>query len=173
MYRIIATLGNEPVCLNHSRNVGRLYRNSRIVKIVFFKNRSVIKRAFAKRFGCRRAVFRENMLLDRAAVHAYSDRNISCLTSIYNRPNSFLVSDISGVDAYLINTVLSRFQRSAIVKMNIGNNRCTKTAFLDYSNSFSRIFIGYGYTDYVAPSARESFYLIKSRGGVLCIDISH
>ena len=165
--------GKQAVCRDHLGNGGRLHRNDGIFKIKFFKQGCVIQRTLAQCFcgGC--AVFLQNVFFKRTAVDTDADRDVFDTTSIADRLDTVIVTDIAGVNANFIVTKLGTTQRDLVVKMNIRNDRDGESCLLDADNRIRRLHGGNGNAHDVTSRILKRTHLRNRRLGIQGIGVGH
>ena len=70
----------------------------------------------------RTAVLSKKLTLYRAAVHAYSYRDIAAAASVRHSLYPVLIPDISGIYPYLVDTCRRTFERYPVIKMYVCDN---------------------------------------------------
>jgi hypothetical protein len=165
MQRVIALFRKELVCLYHGDNVRTFNRQYNVVKIELFQLLRRQKRALAKRFRRRRAVFGKQILLKRTAVDADSDWNILFPANIGDHFYSVVAADVAGVDAYFGDTGFRRFYRKAVVEVNIGDQRKIRV-LTEKGNAPDRVRTVDRKANNVAARFLEPLYLRKA--SLLC-----
>ena len=125
----------------------------------------MIQCAFAKRLGGGRAVFCQNVLFERSAVHADADRHAAHAASVGDGFYSFGRADVSGIYADLVDSALKRRKGELVIKMNVGDQRNVRV-LLNIRNAFRRLFVRNRKAHNVAPRALERENLFDGRGGV-------
>ena len=118
------------------------------------------------------AVLLDQMLLQRAAVHAYPDGNAVLLRLIHNRLHSLLRTDISRINPDFIGAALNRRDSQAVVEMNISHQRDVNGLFNGFQ-AFSRLHSRNGHPDNIAACPLQLQNLGNGGCAVLSLCIAH
>ena len=81
------------------------------------------ERALDERLGRHAAIFCEQLLFKRAAVHADADGNLVFTAGVYDRLDAVISPDVAGVDANFVRAARRRFDGETVVEMNVRDER--------------------------------------------------
>ena len=81
------------------------------------------ERALDERLGRHAAIFCEQLLFKRAAVHADADGDFVRPAGIHDRLDAVLSPDVAGVDANFVRAARRRFHGKAIVEVDVRDKR--------------------------------------------------
>ncbi|MNC35247.1 hypothetical protein D3C75_837230 [compost metagenome] len=136
------------------------------MEIKFFQNSDMIQGAFNHGFRGRIAVFLQEMALQGTGIDADTDRNAFFLTGFDNCFDFVPASNVTRIDAHLVDAVLYRQQSQLIIKMNIRHQR-NMNPRLNLLNCCCRFFI----VDRHAHKLTARFFQPQDFG-YCCFDIS-
>ncbi len=117
-------------------------------------------------------IFFLQILFQRSGVNANTDRDIFVARTINNHANTFFITDIAWVDTQTIDAVFRDFQRNAVVKVNIRDQRYTHL-LLNQFEGFCRVHGRNGNTNYVSANALKRFNLRNRRVHVCGAGVCH
>ena len=118
------------------------------------------------------AVPGQQFLFQRAAVDADADGDAPLPTGVRHGPHPLLCPDVTGVDAYFVDTALHAQQRQLIVKMNVRHQR-NMDAGLDGRDRPCRLLRGNRHPDDHAPRLLQPEDLLRRGLHVLRDGIAH
>ena len=96
------------------------------------------QRALHERLRRHAAVLCQQLLLQRAAVHADADGHLVRAAAVHDRLHAVLPADVAGVDADLVRAVLRSGDGKAVVKVNVRHER-NMNAVLDDLDRLRRL----------------------------------
>ena len=100
-------------------------------------------------------------MLERTAVYTDTYRYAGNAARLGDRAHTLVVSDISGIYAYLVSACRDRLERGTIIKMNIGNERNCHAVLMQI-REYSRICRSRnGHANYLRTRSLEAAALEK------------
>ena len=123
MEGIIGLLGDQFVGFHAHHHVRGLDADHQIAVSQVLDDGDLVKGAFHQALGGDAAVFGQNLLFERAGVHAHPDRDSPLRGFIDHGFDALSGADISGVDADFIRAVLNGGHRQPVVEMDIRHQR--------------------------------------------------
>ena len=97
----------------------------------------LVHRAFHQSLCGYTAVSCQDILLQRTRIYSYANRNIPFSGAVHHSAHTFPASDIAGIDADLVRSVLHGCDRHAIIEVNIRHQRDVNI-FLNLSQRLRR-----------------------------------
>ena len=146
MQRAIDLFGELLIGGDGKEQVAGLYRDLEFVKVVILQQLDMVERTFDQGIGARLAIFFEQILFERTAIHADADRAAIGLGRIDHLLHPRGRPDIAGVDAQACRTGIGGFERALIVEMDISDDRHAACAD-DLFQRGGAFDIGAGYAD--------------------------
>src|SRR5436305_469163 len=122
MERIVDLLRQQAIRGHRALNVGSLQRNDDVSEVEVFKNLYVTQRRFDHRFGGGGAVFLQEIFFQRSAVDSDPNRHLLRLRGAHDFDDAFVLADVSGIQAQLVDSGFERHQSKFVVEVNVGHD---------------------------------------------------
>ena len=173
MERVARLRGEQAVGRDHARDVGRLHGDLDVAEAGVLEERDLPERALDERLGRRAAVAGEDVLLERAGVHADADRDAAVLRGGCDLADLGRGADVAGVDAEAVDAGLERGEGEAVVEVDVGDDRAGADGALDLRERGGRGGVGHGEADDVRAGLEAGERLRGGRGGVPRVGVRH
>ena len=129
--------------------------------------------ALCQRLGCGRAVLCQNMLFQRAAVHADADGDVPLTASRHHGAHPFRVPDVARVDADFICARLGAADGKTVVEVNVRDQGEIGDLFPNHTKGAHGIGIGHRHAHDVASGALQGAYLCHGRLDIRGLCVGH
>ena len=113
-----------------------------------------------------------NVPFQRTAVDTDPDRNRVYFRTFCNLSYPFNTADIAWIQPYLVDSPVNCFQRQAVIKVNICNQRDGHSLF-DFVNAFGRFHVRHRKTDDLPALLFDFMNLFHDNVNIFCFDIRH
>ena len=130
------------------------------------------ERAFHHALRRHAAVFRQNLLLDRAGIDADAHRNVMRLDTVRQNAHVLFSADVARIDAQLVDTVFHSGQRKLVIKVNIRHQR-HGTAVHQRTDSLRACLVVHRDADDIRAGNRQRTDLRERRLHIRRIGIGH
>ena len=120
----------------------------------------------------RRAVLREDILLERPRINAYTDREIMNSARVHDSFYPVHIADISGIDAYFVNSGSSSLYRKLVVEMDI-RDEWYLHRFLDSGDKLYSLHIRDSCADYLTACLFELYRLLHTPLDIVRASVQH
>ena len=123
MQRVVADLGQLLVRSDREEHVGRLHADLEVMEVVLLQNVGMIQRALDQRLGVRFAVFFQQMLFQRAGIHANTHRAAMIARGLDDLLHALTAADIAGIDAQARRAAVGSLDRAFVMEMDVRDDR--------------------------------------------------
>ena len=123
-------------------------------------------------FGAHTAVFGQQGLLQRAAVHPDADGDILLAASVGHRLHPVFAADVARVDAHLVRSGGNGLQGQLVVEVDI-HHQWQRTLLLDLTHRLGRRHIGHGHPDDLASGGGQLPNLAQGSLHVVGAGVGH
>ena len=165
MERAVDGVGKLMVGGDGKKYIGCLHRNLEFMEVIVLKYARVFERRFNKRLRTGFGVFLQKMFLERAGIDTDPHRTamVACRADHFADPVS--APDIARVDPQTGRTGGGGLNGTAIVKMNIGNDR-HRACRTDVMERAGAVLVWTGYTNNIGTGFRCRLDLRQRAGNV-------
>ena len=162
----------QPVGRHVERYVGAFDGDADVREVILLQQRDMAQRALHERLRRHAAVLCQQLLLQRAAVHADADGHLVRAAAVHDRLHTVLPADVAGVDADLVRAVLRRGDGKAVVKVNVRHER-NMNAVLDGLDRLRCLRRRHGHAHDLAARLLQAQDLLDGRACVLGLCVAH